>query len=274
MDAAAVTPRVVSGMRPTGKLHLGHLVGALQNWTALQAKYDCFYFVADWHALTSEYASTGPITGYALDNAADWIAAGVDPENRLLWRANRRRLSAEEIRDGILALGDRVDTAMGGTLLANKNHTYVTSTASVNDVKYDNARRSVYLPVVRSAVYEVLGAFDFADPSTSLGKRPATTVAPQALFMMNSPLVERQTRAMAERLLAQEVGDPQRVVQAYQGAYCREATPDEVQRALAFVSEYRSRLAGQNLDERESRLRAWQGLCRVILSSNEFVYLE
>jgi len=85
MDAAAVTPRVVSGMRPTGKLHLGHLVGALQNWTALQATYDCFYFVADWHALTSEYASTGPITGYALDNAADWIAAGVDPERSTLF---------------------------------------------------------------------------------------------------------------------------------------------------------------------------------------------
>jgi len=67
-------------MRPTGKLHLGHLVGALKNWTALQERYDCFYFVADWHALTSDYASTGGITGYALDNVADWIAAGVDPD--------------------------------------------------------------------------------------------------------------------------------------------------------------------------------------------------
>ena len=78
-------PRVVSGMRPTGKLHLGHLVGALRNWTALQEKYDCFYFVADWHALTSEYSNTGPITGYALDNVADWIAAGVDPERSTLF---------------------------------------------------------------------------------------------------------------------------------------------------------------------------------------------
>jgi tryptophanyl-tRNA synthetase len=75
-----MTARVVSGMRPTGKLHLGHLVGALQNWTELQKKYDCFYFVADWHALTSDYASTEGITASALDNAADWIAAGVDPE--------------------------------------------------------------------------------------------------------------------------------------------------------------------------------------------------
>jgi tryptophanyl-tRNA synthetase len=51
-------PRVVSGMRPTGKLHLGHLVGALKNWSSLQESYDCFYFVADWHALTSDYANT------------------------------------------------------------------------------------------------------------------------------------------------------------------------------------------------------------------------
>src|SRR5438093_5157173 len=72
--------RVVSGMRPTGKLHLGHLVGALHNWVPLQDQYDCFYFVADWHALTSEYADTSGIVAHALDNIADWLAAGVDPE--------------------------------------------------------------------------------------------------------------------------------------------------------------------------------------------------
>ena len=72
--------RVVSGMRPTGKLHLGHLVGALGNWASLQDTYDCFYFVADWHALTSDYADTSRIRDNALDNVADWIAAGVDPE--------------------------------------------------------------------------------------------------------------------------------------------------------------------------------------------------
>ncbi len=77
--------RVVSGMRPTGRLHLGHLVGALKNWAALQDQYDCFYFVADWHALTSEYANTTEIAGNAIDNAADWIAAGVDPERSTLF---------------------------------------------------------------------------------------------------------------------------------------------------------------------------------------------
>jgi tryptophanyl-tRNA synthetase len=73
--------RVVSGMRPTGRLHLGHLVGALGNWVPLQAQYDCFYFVADWHALTSDYADTSGVTTYAYDNVADWIGAGLDPEN-------------------------------------------------------------------------------------------------------------------------------------------------------------------------------------------------
>jgi tryptophanyl-tRNA synthetase len=77
--------RVVSGMRPTGKLHLGHLVGALRNWVDLQDQYDCAYFVADWHALTSHYADTGEIVESALDNAADWIAAGLDPERSTLF---------------------------------------------------------------------------------------------------------------------------------------------------------------------------------------------
>ena len=67
-------------MRPTGRLHLGHLVGALGNWVPLQEIYDCFYFVADWHALTSDYADTSQLTSYAYDNVADWIGAGLDPE--------------------------------------------------------------------------------------------------------------------------------------------------------------------------------------------------
>jgi tryptophanyl-tRNA synthetase len=79
------TRRVVSGMRPTGKLHLGHLVGALQNWIELEREYACYYFVADWHALTSEYGSTEKIAETALDNVADWISAGVDPEKSTIF---------------------------------------------------------------------------------------------------------------------------------------------------------------------------------------------
>jgi tryptophanyl-tRNA synthetase len=80
-----MSKRVVSGMRPTGKLHLGHLVGALQNWEQLQAQYDCFYFVADWHALTSNFAETSEIVDTAIDNVADWIGAGIDPERSTIF---------------------------------------------------------------------------------------------------------------------------------------------------------------------------------------------
>ena len=66
-------------MRPTGRLHLGHLIGALGNWVPLQDQYDCFYFVADWHALTSDFADTSQITSYAYENVADFIGAGLDP---------------------------------------------------------------------------------------------------------------------------------------------------------------------------------------------------
>ena len=78
-------PRIVSGMRPTGKLHLGHLVGALSNWASLQETHDCFYFVADWHALTSGYADTSEVVTDAYDMVADWIAAGLDPERSTLF---------------------------------------------------------------------------------------------------------------------------------------------------------------------------------------------
>jgi hypothetical protein len=214
-------------------------------------------------------------SAYQMSTRYDERAAAADPENRLLWRMNRRRLEAEEVRDAILATGGRLDQSMGGTLLANKNHTYVTSTASTNNVNYENERRSIYLPVVRSAVYEVFSAFDFADPSTMNGRRPSTTVAPQALFMMNSPLILRQTRATAEQILSSStVDDAGRVNVAFQRAYSRAPTADETSRALQFIAGYQADLAGRNIELAEARVRAWQALCRVILSSNEFIYLE
>jgi tryptophanyl-tRNA synthetase len=81
----AAKARVVSGMRPTGRLHLGHLVGALGNWVPMQDQYDCFYFIADWHALTSDYADTSQLIANTYDNVADWIGAGLDPERSTLF---------------------------------------------------------------------------------------------------------------------------------------------------------------------------------------------
>jgi tryptophanyl-tRNA synthetase len=72
--------RIVSGMRPTGRIHLGHVHGALENWKELTRDYDCFYFIADWHALTSDYADTGGIRENAHEIIIDWIAVGLDPD--------------------------------------------------------------------------------------------------------------------------------------------------------------------------------------------------
>ena len=73
-------PRVLSGMRPTGAMHLGHYHGALKNWVRLQQDYDCFYFVADWHALTTHYEEREVLGQYVYEMVTDWLAAGLDPE--------------------------------------------------------------------------------------------------------------------------------------------------------------------------------------------------
>ena len=77
--------RILSGMRPTGRLHIGHLFGALSNWAALQDEYDCFYMIADWHALMSEWKNPGPIGENSLDNVADWLACGLDPDRSTIF---------------------------------------------------------------------------------------------------------------------------------------------------------------------------------------------
>ncbi len=76
--------RVLSGMRPTGKLHLGHLIGVLSNWSALQEDYDCIFSVADWHALTTKYNQTEKIQEYTREMVIDWLSAGIDPEKSII----------------------------------------------------------------------------------------------------------------------------------------------------------------------------------------------
>ncbi|MCX5835069.1 MAG: tryptophan--tRNA ligase [Deltaproteobacteria bacterium] len=89
--------RILSGMRPTGKLHLGNLHGALQNWVDLQnsGDYECFYFVADWHALTSEYNNTDPIKGYIQDMVVDWLSVGLDPRRSTMFIQSEIKEHAE-----------------------------------------------------------------------------------------------------------------------------------------------------------------------------------
>ena len=95
--------RVLSGMRPTGALHLGHYHGALKNWVRLQADYDCFYFVADWHALTTHYESREVIERNVYDMVVDWLAAGLDPERATIFIQSRLPEHAELFT--LLAMG-------------------------------------------------------------------------------------------------------------------------------------------------------------------------
>ena len=85
MTPSAQRKRVLSGMRPTGKLHLGNYVGALANWVKMQDQYECFFFIADWHALTTDYADTSRVKENCVDVMLDWLAAGLDPERCVMF---------------------------------------------------------------------------------------------------------------------------------------------------------------------------------------------
>jgi hypothetical protein len=190
--------------------------------------------------------------------------AAVDPENKLLWRMNRHRMDAEALRDSILAVGGGLDLTMGGSLLPTANREYVTSTASINVEVYDNPRRTIYLPVVRSAVNDYLNAFDFGDPSVMRGQRDRTTIAPQALFLMNSSLAAEQSESLARRLL--EIADESaRVTALFETLYARPPEGQEITVCLDFVSE-----RGQPTSE----LEAWKALCRAMMASNEFYFID
>lgn len=208
---------------------------------------------------------------YMMSGTYSQKAAAVDPDNHYLWRFPRQRLEAEAIRDSILFVAGTLDRTMGGTTMKLKPRSYVTSTESSDSVKYDSPRRAVYLPVIRSATYDVYTAFDFGDPTVMNGDRSSTTVAPQALFMLNSSVILAATKAKAASLLKQSAWtDSQKVEHLYLDCYGRSATTAEVSRALAFLNRFQAAYA----KAKEPRLSAWQSLCKAVIAANEFIYVE
>ncbi|MCA9118239.1 MAG: DUF1553 domain-containing protein, partial [Planctomycetaceae bacterium] len=247
------------GERPTNQPLLDWLASELmrQNWSLKQL-----------HRLMLTSSSWQMSTTY---NPA---AAEADPENLLLWRMNRRRMEAEEVRDSLLALGGSLGREMHGQLLDAKHRAYVAGTGS-KTWTYDFARRSVYLPVLRSSVYEMFQAFDFADPSVLNGRRATTTVTPQALFMMNSQLVAEGAAGLAEQLLADDsLDETARLARAFEQTLCRSPDSAEQGRFLGFLAEVRQDLATSEVPEDQRELLAWRSVCRVLLASTEFIYLE
>jgi hypothetical protein len=210
---------------------------------------------------------------YQMSAAYNDAAFQTDPDNRLHWRHPRRRLEAEALRDGLLVLGDNLDLAMGGTVFDGKNRQYVPGYPNANYDKYDIPRRSVYLPVVRSDLFVVFQAFDFADPSFPSGERATTTVAPQALFLMNGKIVHEQTRLWTVKLLAdKKLDDAGRIRRMVAQAFGRPPSTREIARSLEFVSRMESEWARMKMAD--PRGQAWQSLARVLVSANEFVYVE
>ena len=198
-----------------------------------------------------------------------------DPENRLHWRMNRRRLEAEAMRDAVLSVSGDLDLTVGGTFMNAKSREYVNVDGLAPN--YDSNRRSVYLPIIRNCVYDVLQAFDFPDPGVLNGNRATTTVAPQALFMLNGKMVVDKALKMAQGLLSRtDLDDAGRVRAAYERAFARPATQPEIERALAFIRGYSEVLAKQANAPKEPGIqaRAWQGFCQTLMASNEFIYVD
>ncbi len=216
---------------------------------------------------------------YKMSTVADpkttAMADKIDTEDTLLWRMPRRRLDAEPFRDSLLAVAGNLDLTMGGSLLTTANHDYVTNDQSGNAAQYNAHRRGIYLPIIRNALYDMFQAFDFGDPTMVNPHRATTTVAPQALYVMNSPFVLEQAKTFAALLLNQQtLTDADRVKTAYMRAYSRPATAEEVQKCQNFLAKYADSLTASEPDTKKRRERAWDSLCQIILASNEFLYVN
>ena len=182
-----------------------------------------------------------------------------------------RRLSAEELRDSMLAVGGAIDLSMGGSLLHVKNREYFFDHTSKDGTKYDSPRRSLYLPVVRNNLYDVFQLFDYADASVLNGNRDSTTVAPQALFLLNSDLSLRASESLARRVAETTADDQGRVRALYVVAFGRPASESEVARAVKFLELEAGASGGAGDGGRE---KAWRLLCQTVLASNEFAYVR
>ncbi len=203
---------------------------------------------------------------YRMSSEITKDKAGNDPDDKLLSRFPRRRLDVEEIRDSMLAFDRSLDLTMGGTLQSGEG------TDGENDSKrlsIDPAtvrRRTVYLPLRRSNLPTLLNLFDFGDATTTSEGRSQTNVAPQTLFMMNSSFVTERAHSIAALLLKDEsMDDSARVTAAYRTVLSRKPESDEVKSAQEYLAGFAAK---------KGKEAAWESLCRTLLASNEFIYVD
>ncbi|MCA9173545.1 MAG: PSD1 domain-containing protein [Planctomycetales bacterium] len=180
-------------------------------------------------------------------------AEAADPENRWLWRMNRRRLEVEPWRDSLLSVCGELDLTRGGP------------SSDLNNG--GNRRRTIYGFVSRHRLNELLRLFDFPDPNITAAQRSVTTVPLQQLFVLNSDFMADRARALARRLGGQtELKDTNdRIRYAYRLALCRPPSDDEVSRAAAFIDSD---------SEADDKLTRWEQFCLALISSNEFLFVD
>jgi hypothetical protein len=202
-------------------------------------------------------------------------AEAVDPENRLLWKMGRRRMDADAFRDSVLSVSGNLDPQIGGSLLKTKDHDYVTNDQSANAAVYDSPRRSLYLPIIRNALFDMFQAFDMGDPSMVNASRSTTTVTPQALFVMNSPFMLAQSRSFAQTLISDSsLTDDTRIERAYRQVYSRPPTTSETRLAAQYIDRYAGLLAGTVKDATQRREMSWASWCQLLFASNAFIYVD
>jgi hypothetical protein len=216
---------------------------------------------------------------YAMSSAPNPAASGRDPDNRLLWHMNRRRLDAESLRDAVLATSGELQACPGGPALALHFMDNVggLDPKDVNPISFrtskfpeeQNCERTIYLPVVRSRAQpgpaELRNLFDFVPPTEMTGQRPTTSVATQALFLMNSPFIKSHAGRVADWLLGQKTANNrERLEQLYLRVLNRPVTAPEIERAENF-------LESENSDQKKQR-ESWASYCHALLTSNEFLF--
>jgi hypothetical protein len=198
-------------------------------------------------------------------------ARNIDPENLLHWEYPRRRLEAEVIRDALLEVSGRLDRQTGGAPLELQTINLSPELLEKQQQHYDESnRRTIYLPVLRTNVYDFLTLFDFANPDLPTGNPVTTTVPTQAMLMMNSPLVNDVAARVADNTLnsATLSNDAERIESLYLTLYSRRPHDAETTIATKFLADCTAALATP--DDHA----VWTRLCHALLAGNEFVYLR
>lgn len=209
-------------------------------------------------------------SSYASENHAN-----VDPENHLLSHFNIQRLDAEEIRDSLLFVSGRLDRNRGGKTIALRNREFVFNHTSRDRTNYQNERRTVYLPVIRNNVYDLMDLFDYPDPTTPSGNRATTTIAPQALLMLNSDLVFESSKRVALQIASEELSDDQaRIKRAFLKTLSRLPSENEVTSLRALLKNLRNAIGSMQADAMNFNIQSWTLFCQTLLCSNEFVYIR